>query len=289
MNKLFTVLLLLMVLQLSAQHKIGVRAGLNFSTFTGGELEQGEEYSISNGFHFGVNYTYSIMPNFGVRGEILYVQRGTRYNFVDTLDGVYNVIRPRTEPEFIEIGKKIEVIDISNGYISIPLTAQFQLTPKFEIFGGISLDLLLNPTGRGSLDFESDNFFFIQSYDFRYRGDEAGEVPFRIGGVRAPTVGIEVNEEQIDLWQTQSAYYKLSASEKVGNKFNFLDSHLIFGVNYFLNTGFYIGVRGQYGLTDITNNAMDFSVRELNDDDSYILRNDKDRSVSASVSFGFRF
>jgi len=293
LNKLFTVLLFLCVLQLTAQHKIGVRAGLNVSTISGGELEQGEEYSRSNGFHFGVNYTYSITPKFGIRGELLYVQRGAKYNFIDTTEGVYNLIKPQFSQQFFEIGKKIEIIDISNGYLSLPITAQFQLSPKFEVFGGISLDLLLNPTGRGSLDFESisrpQDISYLQSYDHKYRGDEAGEVPFRVSGFSPQPVTITVEGEAVNLYRTEAAYYRLTEAQKDGNKFNVLDAHLLFGVNYFLNQGFYIGIRGQYGLGDITNDNIDFSVRELNDDDTYILRDDKDRSISASISFGFRF
>ncbi len=277
----------MIVVQISAQHKIGVRAGLNFSTINTDELELGEDYSRSTGFHFGINYTYNILPNFGVRGELLYVQRGATYNFIDTLQGVYNFIRPAGSfDRFAEIGRKEETIEISNGYISIPITAQWQVSPKIELFGGISLDLLVNATGRGRLDFETDEFFYVQSYDFRYNGDEAGEVPFRIG---TQTVTIESDGQLLTLFRTQAAYYKLFEDEKVGNKFNLLDGHLIFGANYFINTGFYVGIRGQYGLGDITNDAQDFSVRELNPDDTFILRNDRDRSISVAVSFGFRF
>jgi len=216
---------------------------------------------------------------------LLYVQRGATYNFADP--EVYNIFRPvGTFERFVEIGDKEETIEISNGYLSFPITAQWQVSSKFELYGGISLDLLVNATGRGRLDFETDEFFFEQSYDFRYNGDEAGEVPFRVG---RGMVFIESNGELLTLWRTQAAYYKLFENEKVGNKFNLLDGHLIFGVNYFINSGFYVGIRGQYGLGDITNENLDFSVRELNDDNTFILRNDRDRSVSAAVSFGFRF
>lgn len=283
-------------MQMTAQHRVGVRAGLNYSTIGGGELEKGEEIGVSNGFHFGINYTYQVAPNFGIRAELLYLQRGYEYMFTDTIDGAYRFIKPlatslATAPKdpFVENGKTEVTMDISNGYLSIPITAQFQLTPKWEIFGGVSLDMLLNPTGRGRLDFTSNDrpndIFFLQSFDHHYRGDTIGE----IGLFNRTTASIVLDGEPTNILTTESAYYHLTSDQKVGNKFRFLDMHLIFGVNYFLNRGFYIGLRGHYGLLDLTNDEMDFSVRTLNSDGSYIKRKDKDRSMSLGASFGFRF
>jgi len=291
LNKLFTVFCLLVVTQLTAQNKIGVRAGLNYSTIKADELEKGENYEVGGGFHFGINYTYMIQPKFGIRAELLYLQRGANYTFIDSTDGVYNVIKPLSPsvPTFIEIGTKDENIAISNGYISIPVTAQFQLNKKWEIFGGASIDFLLNPTGRGQVRFKSlsrpEDIEYQQSYQFRYRGDEPGEIPLFANQVTT----IIIDEQPQNLIRTQTAYYKLTQEQKVGNKFNVLDMHLLFGVNYFLNNGFYIGVRGQLGVLDLTNDEMDFSVRELDENNDYITRTDKDLSRSLSISFGFRF
>lgn len=171
MKKLITFLLFLSFLQVQAQHKIGVRAGLNYSTFSGGELELGERYDFSTGFHFGVNYTYNIAPNFGIRGEVLYVQRGAEYNFEDTDQGVYNWVipYPSSVARFLDIGKTKTNINISTGYLSFPVTAQLQLSKKWEVFGGISVDLLLNPTGSGTFDYTSltnpDGIFYTQTLD----------------------------------------------------------------------------------------------------------------------------
>lgn len=291
MKKLITVFCLLVVVQLTAQNKIGVRAGLNYSTFKEGPLEIGEDYGVSGGFHFGINYTYMIQPKLGIRAELLYLQRGTSYNFADTTEGVYNIITPldRTIPTFVEIGRKEENIVISNGYISLPITAQYQLTKKWEIFAGASFDLLLNPTGRGQMEFRSlsrpGDITYRQSYSHKYRGDEAGEIPIFANQVTT----ILLNERPVNLIRTKTAYYNLTPEQKVGNKFNLVDVHLIFGVNYFLNNGFYIGLRGHLGLFDVTNDDMDFSMRSLDENNNYITRSDKDLSRSLSVSFGFRF
>jgi len=293
LKKLITFLFFLSILQVQAQHKIGVRAGLNYSNFSGGELELGESYDFSTGFHFGINYTYNIAPNFGIRGELLYLQRGTEYNFVDTDEGVYNQIIPTISSvaRFTDIGQTKTNIKISTGYLSIPITAQYQLTEKWEVFGGLSLDLLLNPTGSGTFDYTSisrpDDIFYTQTLDHRYNSDEAGEVSFLTN--QQQPIFILVDDTATPIRRTQSAYYKLSAEQKVGNKFKLFDSHLLFGVNYFVSSGFYVGIRGHYGLLDLTNDEMDFSVRELDADGGFITRSDRDKSRSISVSFGFRF
>ncbi len=299
MKKLFTLFFLVLAISLSAQHKIGVRAGLNYSTLSSSELEKGEEIGVSTGFHFGINYTYQVVPNFGVRAELLYLQRGYNYMFTDTIDGVYRNIRPIPtasttavlKDPFVEIGKTEVTMDISNGYLSIPITAQYQLTPKWEIFGGASFDFLINPTGRGRVDFTSndrpDEIFFRQSFDHHYRGDTIGEVNFITG--RGGTASIILDGESTNIYKVETAYYHLGSDDKNGNKFKLVDMHAIFGVNYFLNRGFYVGLRGHYGLFDITNDEMDFSVRSLDEDGGYIKRKDRDRSISIGASFGFRF
>lgn len=60
---------------ISAQ-SFGIRAGLNYTSFSG-PLEEGvnEKYSISDGFHFGVNYAYKFADDFSLKGELLYTDR----------------------------------------------------------------------------------------------------------------------------------------------------------------------------------------------------------------------
>lgn len=75
--------ILLSVLLLSvfvgSSQSFGIRAGLNYTKFSG-PLEQGvnETNSLSNGFHFGVNYAYKFADRLSVKGELLYTQIGTK-------------------------------------------------------------------------------------------------------------------------------------------------------------------------------------------------------------------
>ncbi|MEM9261584.1 MAG: hypothetical protein AAGA62_18230, partial [Bacteroidota bacterium] len=84
-----------------------------------------------------------------------------------------------------------------------------------------------------------------------------------------------------------AAYYNSNRDDALYRR---LDFGLIAGVSYFLNSGLYLGVRYQHGLTDITKGENDLRIidedllegREFNADDE-----DFTRSIQASV--GFRF
>ncbi len=274
-----------------AQHKIGVRAGYNYASISG-PLEVGEELNVNRGFHFGINYTYHFTPDFGIRGELMYTQRGTTQRFQDTT-GVFQIIKPISlgSSPFVAEGKKDLTIEITNAYFSIPITANYRIANKFEFFGGISIDFMIGSSGRGNVDFESigrDPFIgYIQSYDFNYNSDRAGQ----FNDFVTDFVTITVDGESVLLPKIVGAYYDYTpvADFDLPNKFNKLDAHLIGGLNYFINSGFYLGARLEYGLRDITLEEMDNSLRELNADGSFVTRDDFDRSVSISASFGFRF
>lgn len=278
--------------QLIGQHKIGVRAGQNYSWLTG-ELEESESYGLSLGFHFGVNYTYQLTPNLGLRAELLYTQRGTKYKYID--DGAYLLMNPLDIDitPFFAYGDTDLDLDISTGYLSVPITIQYDLTSKFEVFGGISLDILLGPTGRGTIEFfeESDEFSFLQTYEHNYRKDEAGELhDFIILSPGANLVTIDLNGEKENFYGIETAYQNLTASQlENGKKYKLFDSHVILGFNYFINSGFYAGIRAEYGLFDMTNSNVDFSRNELSATGGYIMREDTDKSRSLSLSIGFRF
>lgn len=283
-------LLLFLVICLSvpaiAQHKVGVRAGLNYSTFQG-DLEAGEDYGIGGGFHFGINYTYQLNDIIGFRGELLYTQRGSKQSCFS--EETYHWINPIGLDQFVEYGQVDLNMDISNAYFSIPFTAHINLSKKIEFFGGASLDFLIGPSGRGKVDFVSrdnpDNIFYVQSYDHRYNSDLAGQYNTFI----SQRISIIVDGDRVELPKIVGGYYNFSSEQKTGNRFNGFDIHAIAGFNYFINTNFYIGARLEYGMMDLTNDDMDYSLNEIGQDSQYIFRADSDRSLSIAVSFGFRF
>jgi len=288
LKNLLIILALGLALPVFGQHKVGVRAGLNYSKFNG-PLEVNESYGVSNGFHFGINYTYILPSNVGFRAELLYIQRGTKQSYNGE---TYYIIRPISGNvgEFVEEGMLDYNIDISTAYLSIPLTVQWKFNRRFEVFAGASLDFLVGPSGKGRADFTStlrdDEILFIQSHDHSYGSDEAGEYNSFLN----TNITILVDGEPVIIPKVVGAYYNFSASEReMGDRLNSFNAHILGGLNYFINSSFYIGARYEYGLLDMTNDAVDYSLGELDEDDNYIFRSDTDKPYSISVSFGFRF
>lgn len=278
---------------MSAQHRFGVRAGINYSRFSG-DLEVNESYSFASGFHFGFNYTYQFTPTIGLRAELLYLQKGTKRYFKD--DNAFNVIIP-ADPgvtRFVEEGKVDFFVNYSHTHFSIPLTAQFQLTPKIEVFGGFSIDMLFGPVGAGIMYFESasrsDQIKYELNYDHNYRKDVPGGLPNGNFG-QAQFTSLIINGEPEDIIRIRGAYYDNTQAEldDLGYKFNFFNASVQAGFNVFLNKGFYVGLRGELGLMDVTNNKMDFSLKEVDAEGALIPRADRDVTQNISLSFGFRF
>jgi len=300
LKKFILFVLVCFSISLSAQHKVGVRAGLNYSKFNG-PLEESEEFSFASGFHFGINYTYKLNDLIGFRGEVLYIQKGTEHFFKDSVD-IYNIINPLNGASFIDYGKKELSMQLSNSYFSIPLTVQLQLDKKFEVFAGMSFDFLLGASGRGKKKYLSEatpnDIFYTQSYDHRYGSDVVGEFnQFVEQSGNSPGPDIIVDGEIIPLPKVVGAYYDLEGNttetlergDEVDNRIKGIDMSVLAGVNYFINPGFYIGTRLEYGLQDLTNQSVDFSLRDLDENNNLITRDDIDKNINIAISIGFRF
>jgi len=280
---LFT-LLLAVSLELQAQ-TFGVRAGLNNGTLQGPTENSSEEFGFNGGFHFGVNYGYNVSDLLSIMVEVGYTQYGTRQSYNGDS---YFIIRD-DERTIWERGNREMELSISNGYLSFPVVVNYKLTKKWEIFAGAYANILVSPTGRGQLRFTSednpDDIIFVQSLDYNYRNDMALEGR-RITGQR--DIGVfDENGEVIFFPKIAGAYYQ--HSEKAANLINGLDAGLVTGFNYFLNKGFYAGLRVEYGLTDVTDDRVDASLAELDAQNSLIYRDDKDHHLGINVSIGFRF
>jgi hypothetical protein len=265
---------------------VGIRAGLNYSTFSG-PLEIGESSNFSNGFHFGFNYGYKFTNKFVVRAELLYTQVGSIKDYAG--DGYYKIYPTDGSATIFEKGDVDLNLNVSNAYINIPLIAAYQITPKFELLGGVSFNFLVNPVARGTIRFEShdnpDGILFRQSLDYKYYQDNAQEGRFS----NSNNIAILVNGERVDLPRFAGAYYQFNDVQKTASAYNWFDAGLVGGVNYFFNKGFYAGLTFNYGLLDITDNSVDVSLKDLEPDNKFILRDDKDINLSLQISLGFRF
>lgn len=290
MKNLLVVIICCFGATLFGQHRVGVRAGLNYSKFNG-PLEVNESYNITGGFHFGINYTYEFNSKFGLRGELLYIQRGTTQKYFGDTDFIVNPINPSNAASFLEEGTLDYNLKISTAFLSFPFTAQYRLTKKFELFGGLSLDLVVGPSGRGSAVYTSasrpDEIQFRQSLDHRYGSDEAGQYTILFSG---SDLLLNIDDEVVTIPKIVGGYYNYTNDQREqGNRLSGFDMHLIGGVNYFINRAFYIGVRGEFGLFDVTNDLVDKSFNDFTDEGGLTFRSDKDTSFNLAVSFGFRF
>jgi hypothetical protein len=281
-NKILIILCLASVV-LTGQ-SVGVRAGLNYSKFRG-PLEANEKYGIANGFHFGINYGYKFSDYFMVRSELQYTQTGTKQTYNG--DSYYLIYTADGRTVF-EKGKADLNLDVSNGYINIPITAVLQALPKIELSGGFIMNFLVNPIGRGTLRFESasrpDKIIFKQTLDYRYYQD-AAQASTQFNSSRP--IAILVDDVRETIPKSVGAYYQNFAKD--GNRFPWYDIQATVGANYFINRGLFLGVKYNYGLLDITRNKMDRSLVSLKSDNNFILRDDFDRNTNLEVSLGFRF
>lgn len=283
-NRLILLCYFMLLMAGLAAQSFGIRAGLNYTRFSG-PLEEGvnEKFSLSNGFHFGVNYAYPIAEDLSVRGEVVYTQIGTGY----TYDGASFYKIPLGNAFVYEKGRSTIEMKISNAYITVPLMLSWQASKKWELSAGGYISFLIGPRGNGTLYFEknTDSLFFKQSLIHNYNKDVAGGIAT---GTTGPSVWVD--GKIVTLARDAGAYYNYLSTEKVGTLYNFLDIGLSGSVQYFINKGFYVGLKYSYGLLDVTNDEMDVLRKEY---DETINRAKPalhfDRNVGAEISFGFRF
>lgn len=261
---------------------IGVRAGWNINTFKG-PLEANESFGYTNGIHFGINYGYKLSNSFMLRGELLYNQTGVKHKF----DGSSYYLIYTNEKTVFEKGRRILDLEITTSYISMPITAVIQPSRKFELYAGISPNILVNPTGRGTMRFYSTEnpteIIFKQALDYNYYKDEAS----KSSSTNTGFAKIIVDGDVVNVPKIVGAYYQQDV--KTDNKINWFNLSAVGGINYFLNKGFFIGARVEYGLLDVTDNNADFTLEKFNDDFSVSKRSDKDIQLTFQGSLGFRF
>ena len=283
MRNFYILGLLLICFSYSNAQSIGIRAGLNYSQIQG-PVEPGESYGLTGGFHFGFNYGYKFSRELALRFELLYTQIGSKYSF----DGdSYYVIYFSPDRTIYEPGKKEVNLNISTAYINLPVTLNYQLSKKFEVYGGLGMSFMVNPTGNGTLRFESherpEGIVFRQGLDYRYFSDQAK------GGQFLPNriLAIIVDENIVTLPRFAGAYYQFE--EKRRNQLSFFDLNATIGINYFFNKGLFMGLRVDRGLLDVMRNDMHPSQVSYNPEGGLIFRDSKEINLGYQFSIGFRF
>jgi Outer membrane protein beta-barrel domain len=283
LRHLFIMMIMTIVVCQATSQRFGIRAGLNYTKFSG-PTEEGvnEKFSLANGFHFGVNYAYKFAEDFSVKGELLYTQIGTNYSYEGR--SYYRV--PLSNAFIAKTGQTKINMKVSNAYISVPITLQWELSKKVEVFAGAYASFLIGPKGTGTMEFvhSNDSLFFQQGLIHNYYKDVArgSSNPF------GPSVW--VNGKVTRLARDAGAYYNMSEADKTGNLYRVFDFGLTGGANYFINKGFYVGLRYDIGLRDVTNDDVDFLKNSYDEANNLgIKAKHFDTNVGFQASFGFRF
>lgn len=292
MNKLvYTFAALLFCLtNINAQElTFGFKAGLNFSQFDTDDIEQAngvdlETFQQNSGFHLGVAVTNKITDIFGVRGEFLFSQKGGRYEFEG--DSYMRLLTFTGEDRLIREGFRDMNLNISNAYIDIPVMVYVKPLKWLELAAGVNVAALISSTGAGELVFrdqaqiEGDEFRGI-SLDYRFFGDEVGEF------IDGDTEIRMINGTSFEIPKNLQAYFEYPQGAETG-LYNRFDFGLHASANIYINRSLFLGIRFNYGLTDVTDEKVDRALGEINGSD-FILRDDFDRNISLQASIGFSF
>lgn len=274
---------------------IGIRGGVNFSKFDGTlDNDVSEKYSINNGFHFGIEAVYSLNRYFGIGTELLYSQIGTKYNYsgpgyyIFYDDGMYLLKNENVNYD----------LNISNSYIFLPVNLMIRPVQQFELKLGAYLGFLIFPTANGTMEFGNK---FNQRLRYNYYSDKKPLNPFYENSGITLNIITENEDGTETIRRTRQiarAYDQYPADDiKKGYLYRVVDAGVNLGLNYFINKSLLVGFTFQYGLRDITNNKLDRSYKELDDDgdlifnneDKLIYRDKFDRNVNFQLSLGFRF
>jgi hypothetical protein len=268
----------------------GFRAGLNFITFDG-DVEKSpdgettyESLTNTTGFHVGATFALAFTDLVGIKAELMYSQKGVERRFAENTPSYFYLYANEEDRVGVPFGGVLEAqIDVVNSYIDIPLTAYYRIG-IVELEAGGSMGFLVNSRATGGYTFNNTVFgadpvvFNVEGSYFR---DEAGG-----GGVTVRDTEVRGNPGVL-LPQVVSVYYNNDNDAAVYRR---LDFAAIVGVSVFLNSGLFVGLRYQHGLTDLTKGENDLRVsrEDLLSDREYNT-DDKDYTRNLQASVGFRF
>lgn len=261
----------------------GFKAGLNFNNIDG-PVEDNEAYNSNTGFHIGASFVYSITDLFGVKAELMYSQKGTQYSYNGP--SYFTFYTTNTATPIYAKGNRRSDISVSNSYIDLPVLLYYKIG-RLEFEAGANAGFLIGSGGSGGITFSGSTLAgspvteFTTGVDYGYYSDEQG-----VNAIQGSST-ITLNTLQAFQPESIDAYYEAADNDE--KKFKTVDFGLNAGVAFFLNQGLYVGVRANYGLTDITNEGQDVSPVSLAADNSYQTRDDQDKNISIQASVGFRF
>ena len=273
----------------SQDFSLGFQAGLNYSTFKGRlEADPGgnfpEEMVTTSGFMIGATANYKLLDVLGLRGELVFSQLGGRYRY----NGWSVLFFPADSGEkILAWGDKNLTLNISNAYFYLPLSVTLRPIKQIELSAGAGAGFLISSTAVGQLRFNGiteggqaiDSFELSLAYN--YLRDQTGDAT----GNKETLL---LDGEAVSIPQKAGAYWEAPRLEQ-GTFFNRFDFSLHAALSFYFGKSLFVGGKIQYGLTDVTNNAYDFSAYGLDAQNERIPREDKDIQISYQLRVGFNF
>jgi hypothetical protein len=281
---LFLALFLFMGTVVAQDVSFGFKAGLNFSTVNGpSEMDSNgsslEEVDFTRGFQFGPIFNLKFNDVFGVRAELLYSQKGGDYSYNGQS---FWVFYPEVGDPLYHIGGNRNMkLFVTNSYLDLPITAVVRWK-RLEVSAGVNAAVLLTSRALGEVTYTSPNIDpFTIALEYNYGKDEPTIDPGQDPMIKSVTGQTMLIPNEV------GAYYgSFGRDDKLYNAFDF---GLNAGLAVYLSKGLFLGVRMNYGLTDITREEQDFNTTFLTDDNKFITKNDEDKNVSIQASVGFSF
>ncbi|MEO0732069.1 MAG: outer membrane beta-barrel protein [Bacteroidota bacterium] len=292
MRTTFLLLFFLTMSTLAAQFSGGFRAGLNFVSLDGPTemsadgMRSFESFNNTTGFHVGATFAYAFTDLFGVKADLMYSQKGGEIVFEGPSYFYLYSDRQDREGEII-FGQLNGETDVINSYIDIPVVAYYRFG-ALELEGGFSAGLLAGSRGSGGKTYTTTSAFGDAEIIFNIDGSYISTTDGGAGGdgiiSLSPT---PPNPDVINFPDIITPYYNSNNDE---NLFRRLDFGLVAGVSFFLNSGLYLGVRYQHGLTDVTNGENDLRLTNEDREGRRVFNTeDADFNRAFQASVGFRF
>lgn len=311
MKQVFLILIILAVsvaakAQDPGEFTIGIKAGLNFASIIGPSERSATDAKLESGsaitrFLLAPTVRYAFTDRNGLIIEAQYSQKGGNYAYAGES---YWIIEDVIEEGLYFKGNRSVTLNVNNGYLDIPVLFYNKLNDNVSLFGGGYIGFLLNSSGAGQLSFDAekrpfgnievDLRPFTVTLEHNYRKDpHRDSTVYNLGNTQAVfnenSVGAVEPFGGARVPQTTDAYYDYDV--RGDNFYNNIDAGIILGIEYKFDTGLGIGLRGTYGLMDVTNNAYDYSKISVADPDigdfSRIMREDKDRNLVFQLYIGF--
>lgn len=274
------ILILGFVMAQAQETHLGLRIGINSASMSGGTQEN-STFKPQSGFHIGPSFSYGFSDLMGIRGELIFSQKGSSFDYEGPS---YFTIRKNAEFITTSGSRKMHMA-INNNYLDIPLSFYTLFFEHLDVSVGAYASVLVGSSVKGDVEYtgKRDNSsaqvgplkFLL---DGNYYGDKAGTV----SGTTTQTIKLE--GDQITLPERLGAYYEYRTKPS-GSKYNLVDYGLTGAIHYRLSGGLYAGIRYQYGLSDVSNDKYDISYKTLSPLKEFVLVPEKlkNRTLQFSI------